>query len=411
MPKSMNWNRQNPGQSNAITPVYCSVLPWSFTINGGVNQVVNNLLAEFEKAGGVRPLALELCWEPPPRGDVLPTGTMRVYMRLRPPYISRRPVRSILSFLLHSPADLVALRRFAKTHHVVVFNMHFPDLAAFNFVMLRKLGLFRGKVLLSFQGSDIRGAYQTRGIEKVLWKLMLRGATAAVACSDGLKEEILMVEPRANTVTIYNAIDPDRFAARSVSEFQWPPALAGKRIILNVAGFEYRKGHDILLRAFRTVADRYDDPALLLIGKPGPVSAPVRRMISELKLESRVHIMEDVSHDRIYGIMAHSTLFVLATRWQKGIMGEGLAIALLEAAAARLPVVSTASCGTEELIADRQTGRVTPLDDPTALAEAICSMLDAPAEAAEMAARLHAHVRSHFTWKGSAEQFIALSLP
>jgi glycosyltransferase involved in cell wall biosynthesis len=57
-------------------------------------------------------------------------------------------------------------------------------------------------------------------------------------------------------------------------------------------------------------------------------------------------------------------LFVLATRWIKGEMGEGFAIAVLESAAAKAPVVATASCGVEEIIVNGDTGSIAQVEDP-----------------------------------------------
>jgi glycosyltransferase involved in cell wall biosynthesis len=374
-----------------------------------VNQVVRNLMVEFQnsKQQFAEPLFLELTWSPK-GADTVGPGIQRLYLRLRNPHVQGRAFPSALAFLFSLPATLFRLRRLCRTHRIGVLNVHYPDLEAVNLVLLKLLGLFDGKVVLSLHGSDIRSAIQEIGLGKRIWRFMLRHASTVVACSEGLKEETLQLEPRARVVTIHNGIDIERFSAPSDPQFRWPPELMGQRVIVNVGQFEFRKGHDILLKAFRRVRDMRGDVALVLAGLPGPTTEPVREMIRDLNLSDSVLYLGALPHEKIYDLLKHSTLFVLATRWHKGSMGEGFAIALLEAAAAKLPIVATASCGVEEIIRNGETGRVVPLEDDAALAAAVCGQLDHPDSTKKMAERLHAVVREQFTWQKAAAKYAAL---
>jgi glycosyltransferase involved in cell wall biosynthesis len=389
---------------------FCFVLPWSFEVNGGVNEVVNNLMRQFATRSelGFQPLALELCWNPDQLVDS-PGDIPKIWIRPHSPYNAAKPLHGIVGFLLLLPARLSELSRIAKRHNIAVFNLHFPDLEALTFVLLRMSGLFRGEVVLSIHGSDIRSAYHLGTGRRLAWKFLLRHASSVVACSDGLREEVLLVEPRCRAVTIHNGIDADRFAAETDATVNWPVELEGCRVIINVASFEFRKGHDILVRAFEQVAQHLPDVRLLLVGKPGPMSATVRKLVVERQLEKRVQILENIPHSQIYKLLTRSTLFVLATRWRKGEMGEGFAIAVLEAAAAKLPVVATASCGIEEIILSGETGITVPLEDSEALGRAMCEMLENPEAARQMAARLHAAVRERFTWQQAADAYARLA--
>lgn len=388
---------------------FCFVLSWPFTLYGGVNQAVNNLIRQFGSGvPGFQPLALELAWNAQHSEDVLPSGVKRIYLRAHAPYVPGKPVRAFLALLLRLPGELLAVRRVAKQNNVAAFNIHFPDLEALTFVLLRVFRLFDGEIILSMHGSDIRSAHQQRSFPKRMWRFILRHATVVVACSEGLREEILLLEPRSRTTTIYNGVNVGLFAAESGSPFEWPPGLEGRRAIVNIASFEYRKGHDVLVQAFEHVVSTHPDTVLLLVGKRGPVSASVREMIRDRHLEESIHIFEDVPHSQIYSLLSRATLFALATRWRKCEMGEGFAIAILEAAAAKVPVVATASCGVQEIIADGETGRMVPLEDARALAGAICELLDEPLAARRMAENLHALVRQRFTWQRAADEYARL---
>jgi glycosyltransferase involved in cell wall biosynthesis len=82
-------------------------------------------------------------------------------------------------------------------------------------------------------------------------------------------------------------------------------------------------------------------------------------------------------------------VFVSAAR------SEPFGLAIVEAMAAGLPVVATASEGASEIIEDGVTGKLAPPNDPEALAQAINDLLDDPDECARLGqnARLAARER------------------
>jgi glycosyltransferase involved in cell wall biosynthesis len=388
---------------------YCFVLGWSLDNDGGVTEVVRNLGEEFRKSSLWEPLVLEAQWDASTRVSA-PTHTIkRSHFRLRSPYDSNRPFSCGVAFLRHLPGDFRLLRRLVREHNIAVFNPHFVGGNHAILVLLKRLGLYRGKVILSIHGSDIREGHQTKGAGRFWWKFMLRNADAVVACSEGLREEAQMLEPRAHVFAIHNGIDIARFRSTSAPNVEWPPEFAGKKVIVNVGDFQYRKGHDILLRAFCEVLKQHPDSVLLLIGKPGPASAPLRNLQRELELGHSVHILERVPHERICGYLQHSSVFVMASRWRKGEMGEGFPLAILEAAAAGICVVSTASTGVAELIEDRVTGRLVALENPRELGLAICEVLSDRSGARIMADNLCRLVQERFTWVQAADKYSALA--
>jgi glycosyltransferase involved in cell wall biosynthesis len=69
---------------------------------------------------------------------------------------------------------------------------------------------------------------------------------------------------------------------------------------------------------------------------------------------------------------------------------------IIEAWAARRPVVATTASGPRELITDSVDGVLTPIDDPASLAHAIRSVLDAPRYAAALAEAGRARYEAEF---------------
>jgi glycosyltransferase involved in cell wall biosynthesis len=393
-------------------PTWCFVLPWSVKgLHGGVNQVVVNLLRVFESDPHCkwRTLAIETDWSGSVVEDdaVCQTPVIKFPLRISP--LDTKTIWAAFSFIVHLPHDLFRLQKLAREEEIQLFNVHYVDAEALVFAILKSLRLFRGQLIFSLHGSDLRKGFQKRGLRRKLWKWMLRSADAVVACSQGLREETLMLEPRARVATIYNGIDFARFSANANSEIAWPGDLVGRKVIVQIGSFQGRKGHDLLVSAFRAVHYKYPETALLLIGEKGPVTQNIRQLIADLKLQDAVYLLEDVPHPQVFSYLSRADIFVLASRWKKGVEGEGFAIALLEAGAANLPVVATASCGVPEIIQDGVTGRLVPLEDVDALSEAICEMLERPDFAARTAANLRERVQNEFTWLRAAEGYRQLA--
>lgn len=106
------------------------------------------------------------------------------------------------------------------------------------------------------------------------------------------------------------------------------------------------KGFDLLLDALFALPQPFDSTELLLAGS-GPQQSCLQQQARRLGVRSRIHFLGHVSDPIIR--FAHASAFVLSSRT------EGLPNALLEAAAAGLPIVATpASAGLVDLLCNRE---------------------------------------------------------
>jgi glycosyltransferase involved in cell wall biosynthesis len=113
-------------------------------------------------------------------------------------------------------------------------------------------------------------------------------------------------------------------------------------------------------------------PPRLVIAGSGPLEGELRRLTSELGLESRVRFLGFEPNVRRWMQVADG--FVLSSRW------EGLPMGLLEAGACALPAVATDVPGTREVIVDGQTGSLCVAGGALALAGAMTRMMQMPSE-------------------------------
>lgn len=387
-----------------VRKAYAFFLPWSIDIPGGVNHVVKNLIAEFRESGEYRPILIENHW-PSLDPYVLESHPdfARIRIRMRP--LDNTRLRVPLMYLLTLPRALWRLKRLLGAHKICVVNVHFPGLDALTWTLLRALRLGEFKVILSFHGSDIRAAYETRGWPRTVFRLLMRQADAVVSCSEGLQREVLAIEGRARGYVIRNGIDEVRFLGRAACSLEAMPFRMEEQIILNIGRYEFRKGHDLLLQAFRSVVERRRHVHLVIVGTKGPEFEKTRALVRRMDLSPYVTLHHDLPHAAIPDVLRSADLFVLSSRWIPGRIGEGFPVALLEAAAAERPVVTTSTCGAAEIVEDGVSGRVVPLENADALAAAIIDMLENPERARRMATNLKQRALRDFTWKRACNDY------
>jgi glycosyltransferase involved in cell wall biosynthesis len=383
----------------ARKPGFLFVLPWSITVLGGVNEVVKNLYRKVQENGEFEAAILENAWEPErisPLKDwvVLP-------IKLRGPWEGPTKWKVPLAFLIYLPSNLVRLTKLCREYKVRVFNPHFPNLSCLHFLFLRWFGLFRGAIILSFHGSDVRALRASRGFEKFLWRFALSRVDHIIACSNELASRVVGFAPRVKDriTVIWNGIDPMAMRNEGLTNGSLPLAFRQCRFILCVANFVDPKAHDVLIEAYRRVIALRPDCNLVLIGRPGPTSQAICGLISSYRMQDRVLIVESVPHSEIATWMAAAELFVLPSR------SESFPMVILEAGFCGKAVVATAVGGIPEILTDGVTGRLVPPEDPNALSRVIVEMLDNPSERLHLGLSLQEHVKTKFTWQRAYERY------
>jgi glycosyltransferase involved in cell wall biosynthesis len=147
------------------------------------------------------------------------------------------------------------------------------------------------------------------------------------------------------------------------------------------------KNHALLIRAYARL--RKERPCRLVILGDGPLRASLESLWRELIPDEPVRLypfQEDVLE-----WMADMDVFCLPSR-----DGEGLPIALLEAGLLERAVACTPSGGIPEVVRDGVNGRLTPMEDPAALAAALSDLIADPAGRARLGAALQRDVlREH----------------
>lgn len=164
-------------------------------------------------------------------------------------------------------------------------------------------------------------------------------------------------------------------------------------IVGNVAALVPHKGQRYLIQAAALVVQQVPDVRFLIVGE-GELRATLQKQIKHLRLEKHV-ILTGFRPDAL-ALLKGFDLFVMSS------VTEGLGTSVLDAMACERAVVATRAGGIPEIINDEKIGLLVPVRDPSALAEAIVSLLGDAARRQRygQAGRLRAH--EHF----SAERMV-----
>lgn len=384
---------------------YVFVVPWELDLPGGVNQVVVNLYREILAEGEIQPLIMVDKWSAfrPIEKEVSSRRT--VYLRLWPPLLENRSAFWLVKWIIASVIFIPYLIRLIQNYRVSVFNFHYVSLSVFPIALLRYFRLYRGKLILSFHGSDLSGAKKAVGIRHVLWKFILSQADSIVACSQNFAVDVCKFAGKAKcrVCTIYNGIDFNYFLNNADQSVELPVDLCDRRFILTVAAFEHRKGLDVLLKAFREVRRKEPNIALVLVGW-GKAKSDLQALINKLELVD-VFMFESVPHNQIALFLERATVFCLPSR------SEPFGIVILEAGVFRLPVVASCIGGVPEIIVDGETGLLVEPENVEALSFALQRVLSDLDFANHLGEHLHRHVILNFSWRRTYEQYRALVFP
>jgi sugar transferase (PEP-CTERM/EpsH1 system associated) len=171
--------------------------------------------------------------------------------------------------------------------------------------------------------------------------------------------------PAEKIVTIVNGVDAARFAEATPGPGRRALGLADDRVVIGTVGrLNPVKDQGTLLEAFASIPDARRELSLVLVGD-GPAASVLRERAARPDLAGRVHLLG--RRDDVPLLLQGLDVFALPS------LNEGISNTVLEAMASGLPVVATRTGGNPELIEDGVTGRLVPVGDAAALAQALAA--------------------------------------
>jgi glycosyltransferase involved in cell wall biosynthesis len=220
--------------------------------------------------------------------------------------------------------------------------------------------LVRQNGTVSAMLADLRSPALTRALYRILYARADRVLCQSNAMADDLQAEIGISRHRLSVVA--NPIDISSIRVRCD-----PPIASTAPHLISVGRLAPEKGNDLLLDAFAAIRSRFPTATLAIAGR-GTDGATLKSHATRIGLNGSVRFLGHI--DDPAELYSAASAFVLPSRH------EGLPNALLEAAAAGLPLIATpASGGVIDLMRGQPGTWLADAISADALAQAITAAL------------------------------------
>ena len=236
----------------------------------------------------------------------------------------------------------------------------------------------------SRRGADLWGGLAARraGVPCVLsrrvdnpeprWlvKLKYRLYDHVITISQGIRQVLLAEGLAPEQVScVRSAVDPTPYLiAYDPAGFKAALGLAPDALLVGtVAQLIPRKGHRHLLAALTAVLAKHPKLQVLIFGR-GPLEAELRQAISDQGLSGQVRLLG--FRDDLPAVLGCLDLLVHPADM------EGLGVSLLQASAARVPIIATRAGGMPEAVCDGLNGLLIAPGDVAGLSAAMNRLLD-----------------------------------
>ena len=166
--------------------------------------------------------------------------------------------------------------------------------------------------------------------------------------------------------------------------------------LLAIGRFVDKKAPLTTIEAFSKIASLVPEAHLQMVGD-GPLLGAAQTLVAKLDLSDRVTLHGSQPHEFVRSLLGQASIFVQHSVTAPNGDTEGLPVAILEAMASSLPVVSTRHSGIPDVISDGETGLLVDEHDKEGMATAMLDLLRNPDKAARMGRAGAPRIREAFS--------------
>ncbi len=260
---------------------------------------------------------------------------------------------------------------------------------------------FRGKVIYEVRGlSSAAAKYLPQLSAREIHAIIVPSSFVAGLVHQGISDRAIPVH------VVYNATDTKLFRPLDRPDLSLAPQLFTKPVVLWVGRLDTNKNWREMLAIAKLLIQRGQDLSFAFVVDTSMSSDldQFHRSVEQFGLRDRVRLHSSVPRPAMphfYAIAALSGGCTISTS-----RSEGFQNSLLEAMACGCPVISSAIPGNTELITDGNNGRLYPIGNLTAAAQAIEEIVHRLQEREQMVRRGLARIMRDHTPIRHAESFL-----
>ena len=215
---------------------------------------------------------------------------------------------------------------------------------------VKKRGRLSAKIVTIFHGNDV-GVHHRSGTMHTYRPVFDFGALN-LTVNGVFKKMLVNAGARPETVKVHRM----GISCEDI-QYRWRPWKSGPLGFLSVGRLIEKKGTEFALRAFAQLASKRPelDWQYTIIGD-GPLAGDLKALSRALGLSARVSFLGALPHEQVKTHLDGAHVFVLPSVTGSDGDVEGVPVAIMEAMAAGLVVVSSRHSGIPELVEDRVGG-------------------------------------------------------
>lgn len=235
---------------------------------------------------------------------------------------------------------------------------------------LKDIGV-TGRLVVSFHGHDVNSYPRTAG--RNVYRKLFTNFNAFTANTKFTRDQMVNLgcdEKKIAILPMGIRVDQFKFAEKKLSR--------GEPVrILSVSRITEKKGHEFGIRALARLAGDGRDFEYVIAGD-GPLKAGLEQLAAELGIADRVRFLGEVNQEEVLQLYKDSHIFLMPSVTAANMDREGQAVALQEAQASGLPVLSTYHNGIPEGVLEGESAFLVHERDVGALSERLSFLLDHP---------------------------------
>ncbi|PIJ50844.1 colanic acid biosynthesis glycosyltransferase WcaL [Erwinia sp. OLTSP20] len=232
---------------------------------------------------------------------------------------------------------------------------------------LRELGILRGKQATVFHGADISRRHILNEHKQDYLRLFSQSELMLPISHLWENKLIELGCPPEKIVVTRMGIEPEKFS------FHARDSLHSPLRILSVARLTEKKGLDVAIKACRRLKAMGAAFEYTIIGN-GELAQKLEALIASEGLSDCVTLLGFKPQEEIKRYLDEADIFLLPSLTAKDGDMEGIPVALMEAMAVGLPVVSSDHSGIPELIENNRSGWLAAEGDDQSLANILFSL-------------------------------------
>lgn len=269
-----------------------------------------------------------------------------------------------------------------RDHQAVMIHAHFGQEG---FRCLSAKHKVQIPLVTTFYGLDVSALPQERSWQRRYRRLFAEGDLFVVEGPYMGERLIALGCPARRVVVQHLGVDLDNLKASENSPNEYP-------VVLTYAVFREKKGLIYAIKAFAKIVDKYPQAQLRMIGD-GPLRSECEAEIQYLGIEDRVTILGMLPHKQALEELGKaSVLLYPSVTASDGDTEGGAPVALIEAMAMGVPVVSSMHADIPEVVPNQIAGLLFAERDVVGLSEGLDTLLSTPDLRRKMGTLGRAHV-------------------